>query len=352
MKKSMIRERRKRKCIFMIWTLLGLVGLVWLLSLPVSFLKGLFDGEGTVATGKADMVQNSVEPERGALGGSNSREAQSTDDRSRESTEGKGIGAADRDTAVGNADAEKVENADIQNPEGMNNEAIGRGGAVGMAGTATVVPEIGRQDELTMSRCKELYEEYSELLVLVNREHELEEGAYKDTLRNICNGRLQASEYLYEDLVDMLAAAGEAGYQYWIASAYRSRTRQQELVDEDVERYKRQGMSYAEALEKTYEQTMPAGKSEHETGLALDLLCSENVNMDISQADEPGNRWLAEHAHEYGFILRYPKDKEDITGIYYEPWHFRYVGKEAAVFLYEQEWTLEEFWECLRKGWQ
>ncbi|MBQ9141542.1 MAG: M15 family metallopeptidase [Lachnospiraceae bacterium] len=102
-----------------------------------------------------------------------------------------------------------------------------------------------------------------------------------------------------------------------------------------------------EALEKTYEQTMPAGKSEHETGLALDLLCSENVNMDISQADEPGNRWLAEHAHEYGFILRYPKDKEDITDIYYEPWHFRYVGKETAAFLYEQEWTLEEFWECL-----
>ena len=143
----------------------------------------------------------------------------------------------------------------------------------------------------------------------------------------------------------MLAAAGEEGHQYWIASAYRSRRRQQELVDEDVKRYMAQGMDYREALAETYKQTMPAGCSEHETGLALDLLCSENVNMDITQAEEPGNRWLTEHAHEYGFILRYPKEKEGITDISYEPWHFRYVGKEAATFLYEQGWTLEELHE-------
>ena len=112
-------------------------------------------------------------------------------------------------------------------------------------------------------------------------------------------------------------------------------------------RYMAQGMSRKQALEKTYEQTMPAGKSEHETGLALDILCSENLNMDVTQANEPGNKWLAEHAHEYGFILRYPVDKEEITGILYEPWHFRYVGKEAALFLWESNLTLEEFWEIL-----
>ena len=195
--------------------------------------------------------------------------------------------------------------------------------------------------------CLELYEANKELLVLVNREHELEEGAYEDSRRSICNGRLQASDYLYEDLVDLLAAADEEGHQYWIASAYRSRKRQQELVDEDVARYMAQGMSRQLALEKTYEQTMPAGKSEHETGLALDILCSENPNMDVTQANEPGNKWLVEHAHEYGFILRYPADKEEITGILYEPWHFRYVGKEAALFLWKSNLTLEEFWEIL-----
>ena len=195
--------------------------------------------------------------------------------------------------------------------------------------------------------CAEIYEENKELLILVNREHALEESIYEDSLRTICNGRLQASEYLYDDLVDLLAAAAEEGYEYWIASAYRSRERQQELVDEDVARYMAQGMSRQQALEKTYEQTMPAGKSEHETGLALDILCSENLNMDTTQAEEAGNIWLAEHAHEYGFILRYPVEKEEITGILYEPWHFRYVGKEAAMFLWENELTLEEFWEII-----
>lgn len=197
--------------------------------------------------------------------------------------------------------------------------------------------------------CQEVYEENKELLILVNKEHAMEDASYENNLRQICNGRLQASKVLYSDLVDLLAAAGEEGYQYWIASAYRSKERQQELVDEDVARYMAQGMSRQEALAKTYEQTMPAGKSEHETGLALDILCSENLNMDETQAEEPGNKWLVEHAHEYGFVLRYPAGKEEITGIFYEPWHFRYVGKEAAVFLRENELTLEEFWEILEQ---
>ena len=79
----------------------------------------------------------------------------------------------------------------------------------------------------------------------------------------------------------------------------------------------------------------------------MDILCSENLNMDVTQANEPGNKWLAEHAHEYGFILRYPADKEEITGILYEPWHFRYVGKQAALFLWESNLSLEEFWEII-----
>lgn len=222
-----------------------------------------------------------------------------------------------------------------------------------------VIPQFG-EDGLVSSgeerktdlreRCQSLYEAAPELLVLVNWERELESEDYEDSLRSICNGRLQASHYLYDDLVDMLAAAGEEGYHYWIASAYRSRQRQQELVDEDVLRYRNQGLSYQKALEETYKQTMPAGKSEHETGLALDILYGENPQMDLSQADTAGNQWLVEHSHEYGFILRYPQDGEEITGIAYEPWHFRYVGKEAAQFLYENQLTLEEFHNYLENN--
>jgi D-alanyl-D-alanine carboxypeptidase len=145
----------------------------------------------------------------------------------------------------------------------------------------------------------------------------------------------------------MLNAAQDAGYGYWIASAYRSRERQQELIDEDVAALMKKGYSYAKSLAETLMDTMPAGYSEHETGLALDILCSGNMNMDVSQADEAGNQWLVDHAAEYGFILRYPAEKVSVTEIEYEPWHFRYVGKEAAKYITENGLTLEEFWDIM-----
>lgn len=204
-----------------------------------------------------------------------------------------------------------------------------------------VTPEI-RQE------CQDLYAGQESLLVLVNKEHELP-ASYDAGLRDICYGRLRAADVLYEDLCAMLRDGGQAGHEYWIASASRDRDYQQGLVDEDVRKYMAKGYTYEAALEKTYEYTMPAGYSEHETGLALDILCSTNTLMDESQEGEPGNRWLVEHCHEYGFILRYPREKEDITGIQYEPWHFRYVGREAACYLTGKGWTLEEFYEALGK---
>lgn len=194
------------------------------------------------------------------------------------------------------------------------------------------------------AECLRIIEENEELLLLVNQEYALDED-YEPLLRNICHGRLQADKRIYDDLCRMLAAAGEEGYTYWFSSAYRSREYQQGLVDSKCAELEKQGMNHRQALQKTYEQTMPAGKSEHETGLALDILCSGNMAMDDSQAEEAGNRWLLEHAHEYGFILRYPRGKEDITGIQYEPWHFRYVGKEAAEFMWKHTLTLEELYQ-------
>lgn len=204
----------------------------------------------------------------------------------------------------------------------------------------------GKMKELTgedRAECGRLYRKYPELLVIANKELELPQD-YNPKLRDICNGRLQAADVIYADLAAMLEAAGDAGFEYWIASGYRSRQKQQELIDEDVRRFMRDGMSYEAALEKTLEETMPAGHSEHETGLSLDILCSGNMDMNAAQAYEPGNEWLVAHCAEYGFILRYPADKEAITGIAYEPWHFRYVGREAAKFMTEHELTLEEFW--------
>ncbi len=202
-----------------------------------------------------------------------------------------------------------------------------------------VTPEI-RQE------CQSLYTGRESLLLLVNKEKELSDS-YETKLRSICNGRLKAADILYDDLCAMLEAGGRSGYEYWISSAYRDRAYQQELVDEDVRKYMSKGYSYEAALQKTYEYTMPVGFSEHETGLALDILCSTNTLMDESQKSEPGNQWLLEHCHEFGFILRYPEGKEDVTGIGYEPWHFRYVGREAAAYIMQKGWTLEEFYGAL-----
>lgn len=198
------------------------------------------------------------------------------------------------------------------------------------------------------TKCKEIYENNLELLVLVNQDHELDVN-YDPKLRTICNGRLEASDRMYKDLTRMLHAAGDEGYDYWIASAYRSRQRQQQLIDEDVDALMKKGWSYDDALRQTLQETMPAGYSEHETGLALDILCSGNASMDESQANEPGNQWLVENCYNYGFILRYPEDKEKVTGISYEPWHFRYVGVEAASKMHELGLCLEEFVEMVEK---
>ncbi len=221
------------------------------------------------------------------------------------------------------------------------------------SGTGAVSPEAdGRQQVqgqgvgISGDEAGEIYRENPEQMVLVNRENSLS-PSYDAMLRKICGGRLEASSRLYEDLQIMFADAADAGHTYWIASAYRSRERQQELIEEEAAQLIREGMSREEALDEIYRETMPAGYSEHETGLALDILVSDNMEMDQSQEMSAGNQWLRENCHKYGFVLRYPEDKSEMTGVDYEPWHFRYVGKRAARFLQTHGLTLEEFYQIL-----
>lgn len=204
----------------------------------------------------------------------------------------------------------------------------------------------GRKAAASGEEANEIYRENAEQLVLVNRENPLS-PAYDAMLQQICGGRLEASSRLYGDLQAMFADAADVGHSFWIASAYRSREKQQELIDEEADALMAEGMSREEALEEIYRETMPAGCSEHETGLALDILVSGNMEMDQSQEESVGNRWLRENCQDYGFVLRYPEDKSSVTGVDYEPWHFRYVGKRAARFLKNHGLTLEEFYQLL-----
>ena len=88
---------------------------------------------------------------------------------------------------------------------------------------------------------------------------------------------------------------------------------------------------------------MPPGCSEHQSGLAADIVSAENQNLDETQEDTPEQAWLHAHCQEYGFILRYPQDKTELTGVNYEPWHYRYVGEEAARDIMSQGLCLEEY---------
>ena len=184
----------------------------------------------------------------------------------------------------------------------------------------------------------------SEEILLVNKENPLPDD-YTVELMKLPDGTNRAAKEAYEPLNDMLKAGTKAGLTFEICSSYRDVDRQRELFDEDVETLIRQGYSYTEAYEEVAKETMPPGCSEHSTGLAFDIVAKDYQLLDEKQAQTDESIWLREHCAEYGFILRYPKGKEDITGISYESWHFRYVGIEAAKYIMENDLTLEEYLE-------
>ena len=179
------------------------------------------------------------------------------------------------------------------------------------------------------------------LLILVNKDHAYEGDAPQ--VKQWRTGGISVSVEAYDALAAMLGEGQKLGLRFVVCSGYRSREVQEQLFQEDLDRYMRSGMSYEEAWTATERYTMPPGHSEHCTGLAVDIVAQANQNLDSTQENTAETRWLQTHCWEYGFVLRYPKDKSSITGIAYESWHYRYVGKEAAKYLTENNLTLEEF---------
>ncbi|MCD8381275.1 MAG: D-alanyl-D-alanine carboxypeptidase family protein [Lachnospiraceae bacterium] len=156
-----------------------------------------------------------------------------------------------------------------------------------VSGRSAVSTFAQESEEELAAQAREIYEANEDLLVLVNKEHKIPDD-YQVKLKLLNNGRFYVAKVLHSDLVQMLDDADEQGYSYYLVSGYRDSEYQQGLVDNDVEMYMEDyGMSYEEALAKTYEQVMPAGYSEHETGLALDITAANHVVLDESQASEP-----------------------------------------------------------------
>ena len=182
-------------------------------------------------------------------------------------------------------------------------------------------------------------------LLLVNKQHTIPED-YEFTLGTI-KGSMRCDERIIEPLTQMFAAAKEDGVNLIVCSPYRDLARQEYLFDRKMKGFIRSGMSYVDAYKTASITVTVPGASEHQIGLAVDIISDTYSALDIGFAETPAGQWLAEHSWEYGFILRYPLGKEEITGIQYEPWHFRYVGVDAAKVITKDGITLEEFVENL-----
>lgn len=188
-------------------------------------------------------------------------------------------------------------------------------------------------------------------IILVNNWNPLPED-FEVELEEVDN-----EQFIDERIVDAWNewrdAANEAGHQLFFASGYRSVERQTANYENSIQRYLNDGYSEEEAIELTEEYIAVPNHSEHHTGLALDIVDQEWIaegNGLIPEYDtQDSQHWLIETMTDYGFILRYPKGKEEITGINYESWHFRYVGVENAQFMEENDLVLEEFYELLEE---
>lgn len=160
-------------------------------------------------------------------------------------------------------------------------------------------------------------------------------------LARLKNG-MQVDKRIYDDLNEMLTDCQEAGLHPVVCSAYRTQSTQTRLYNNKVSRLRNQGYSWEGARTEAARWVALPGTSEHQTGLALDIVAASYQVLDDQQAGTAEQKWLMEHCWEYGFILRYAEDKCQITGIGYEPWHYRYVGREAAAAIQESGQCLEE----------
>jgi D-alanyl-D-alanine carboxypeptidase len=179
-------------------------------------------------------------------------------------------------------------------------------------------------------------------LKLVNKQNAIDDSYYVPigTIRGI-----KVDSRIIDDTEKLLQAAKKDGVSIGLMSGYRSISYQKDLLDRNVTERMNQGMSYKNALADALISVAPPGKSEHNLGLAIDFSSSTSADLNESFQNTPQGKWLKKHAREYGFILRYPKNKQSITQYTYEPWHFRYVGVESAKKIEASGLCFEEWLE-------
>ncbi|MEG1104236.1 MAG: M15 family metallopeptidase [Oscillospiraceae bacterium] len=184
-------------------------------------------------------------------------------------------------------------------------------------------------------------------MLLANANNPLPDG-YLPELELVDTQQHKFDKRAAASLKKMLADGNATGLNLMICSAYRSHERQTTLFNQMLEQNKKSGMTDDEAYAATKKVRNVPGTSEHETGLAADIVSTKHQNLDDSFETTPEFAWLIENCADYGFILRYPREKSAITGTIYEPWHYRYVGIPAAKAIKKQGVCLEEFIELTK----
>ena len=187
-------------------------------------------------------------------------------------------------------------------------------------------------------------------LILVNLDNPLPDDFTVDLtlLYRIDDREFQVDARILDDALAMFNQAKLDGIDIFPTSAYRSVEYQEYLFDRSVQEYMDSGANEEEAIAATASLIAVPASSEHHTGLAIDIISTEYTELDEGFENTPAFRWLDANAHKYGFILRYPKDKTDITQYSYEPWHYRYVGAPHAQIIKENGYCLEEYLELMK----
>lgn len=185
-------------------------------------------------------------------------------------------------------------------------------------------------------------------LIVVNQQHPIQEEL---KFERFLIGKETINTSIVDSLSRLFSEAEKNGFRFTLVSGYRSIAYQKSLFDQSVQRHRDAGYSLEQAQNMTLAYSQLPGSSEHHTGLAVDIIDTAFLNDRQDLYDDVdqliSQQWLINHAVDYGFILRYPKTKVNWTGINYEPWHFRYVGQENAVYMTKNGLSLEEYIERL-----
>lgn len=210
---------------------------------------------------------------------------------------------------------------------------------------AIIVPTPTTEPEEPFVPATEMDLNPSSITVFVNKEHSIPKKYIPEKLVTV-NVYFHLTSYdertlmrpeAAQALEKLFASAEESGYKLCGVSGYRSYTRQYNIFTNNI---------LTKGKEHTLKYSAAPGTSEHQTGLAMDVSC-ESLRYDLSTSfsETPEGIWLSQNAYRYGYIIRYPKNKSNITGYAYEPWHIRYVGKGLAKYLYENDLSLEEYYK-------